>query len=91
MNPASTHYQPINCEFHDLLEDLATVRKRTRITFLGAGGDRQHRDAVVTDVYAREGAEYLSMDSGEILRLDQLVEVDGARLADYGNATSCEL
>ena len=76
-------YQPINCEFHDLLESLATTRKPARIAFVAADGATVHRNASVVDVFAREGAEYLSLSSGEILRLDRLVEVDGQRLADY--------
>ena len=86
-----THYHPISCEFHDLLEDLATLRKRARISFRDGSGIDQHRDTVITDVFAREGAEYLSMGTGETLRLDQLVEVDGARLGDYQESSACGL
>lgn len=86
-----THYHPISCEFHDRLEDLATLRKRARIRFRDEGGSEQDRDTVITDVFAREGAEYLSMGTGETLRLDQLVEVDGARLADYEESSACTL
>lgn len=83
-------YHPISCEFHDLLEDLSTLRKRTRISFEDDNGAVQQREAVITDVFARDGEEYLSTDAGELLRLDRLVEVDGQRLADYGNG-SCAI
>ena len=73
----SNAYVPIDCEFHDVLESLATVRKRARIVFLGPAGDREVRDAVVADVFVRDSAEYLQLDSGETVRLDRLVEVDG--------------
>lgn len=86
-----TNYHPISCEFHDRLEDLATLRKRARISFRDESGSDQYRDTVITDVFAREGAEYLSMDTGETLRLDHLVEVDGARLADYEESSACRL
>jgi len=76
-------YLPINCEFHDLLEALATTRKPAQIGFRDADGAVQRRTAAITDVFARDGAEYLSMSTGETLRLDQLVEVDGENLADY--------
>lgn len=82
MSKPST-YRPISCEFHDLLEDLATMRKPARIRFVDAQGAEQHRDAVIADVFARNGAEYLSTSSGETLRLDQLVAVGGANLADF--------
>jgi Rho-binding antiterminator len=91
MTTEQSHYRPINCEFHDLLEDLATLRRSARIGFLDESGLAQHRDAVITDVFARDGAEYVSLGTGEILRLDRLVEVDGARLADYGESSTCAL
>lgn len=76
-------YRPINCEFHDLLESLATTHKLTEIEYRDAAGTLRKTSAVIEDVYAREGAEYMALRSGEILRLDQLVAVGGARLADF--------
>ncbi len=89
INPAST-YHPISCEFHDLLEDLATLRKQAQISFRDENDAVQTRSAAIRDVFAKDGAEYLLMSTGETLRLDQLVEVDGARLSDYA-ADSCQL
>lgn len=76
-------YLPINCEFHDLLESLATTQKTAQISFRDGEGVEQHRTAAVADVYARDGAEYLLLSTDETLRLDQLVQVDGENLADY--------
>jgi Rho-binding antiterminator len=76
-------YRPISCEFHDLLEDHATTRRAMQIRFRDAEGADQLRRAVIIDVYARAGAEYLSTSTGEVVRLDHLVDVDGVRLADY--------
>lgn len=74
-------YHPVSCEFHDVLEALATTRRRTQIRFNGSDGLPQQRDAVIQDVFSREGAEYIVISSGETLRLDQLVAVDGAQAA----------
>lgn len=91
MNDDRTPYHPISCEFHDLLEDLSTLRKRTAIGFRDEGGADQQRDAVITDVFAREGSEYVALDTGETVRLDRLVEVNGQRLADYDDGSACQL
>ena len=80
-NPST--YIPISCTFHDLLEALATTQKLAQIGFRDAEGAVQHRTAAITDVFSRDGAEYLSLSTGETLRLDQLLEVDSANLADY--------
>ena len=75
-------YVPISCSFHDRLEALATLRRRARIRFRDRDGVLHDREATVKDVCSRDGAEYLSIGTGEVVRLDHLVEVDGARLAD---------
>jgi Rho-binding antiterminator len=79
MTPDPSRYHPIACDFHDLLEALATARKPAVILFLDAEGTVQQRTAILTDVWAREGAEYLSTSTGETVRLDRLVTVDGTR------------
>lgn len=89
MSTSLSTYIPINCEFHDRLEDLATLRRPARVRYVGDDGAQQERTAIITDIYASKGAEYLALSSGDIVRLDQLVEVDGFRLADEG--TQCAL
>jgi len=83
MTSTAAQYSPISCEFHDRLEDLATVRRPTQIHYRDADGLLQQRTATIADVYSRGGAEYLTLKTGETLRLDQLLEVDGEKLADY--------
>lgn len=83
-------YRPISCEFHDRLEDLATLRRIVRIGYFSETGTR-YRDAVITDVFARAGEEFVVLDASEHVRLDHLVEVDGARLADHEASASCRL
>ena len=83
MTTNPSRYIPINCDFHDLLESLATTQKRVRIGFDDEEGEVQHRSAIITDVFAREEAEYLTMSTGETLRLDRLLTVDGTNFSDY--------
>lgn len=83
MTSTPSQYVPISCEFHDTLEDLATLRQRTVISYHGDDGAAQERTAVIKDVYARDGAEYIALDSGELVRLDRLIEVNGVKLADF--------
>lgn len=80
---ASTEYIPVSCEFHDRLEDLATLRKQASISFVDDGGAPQQRSAVIQDVFARQGADYVTLSSGDTVRLDRLLEVDGYKLADF--------
>jgi len=68
-------YQPVNCEFHDVLESIATVGKPVSIAVRTLGGRRECFAAIV-DIYSKEGAEYIALSSGEIIRLDRLIAVD---------------
>lgn len=76
----TAQYHPISCDFHDLLEALATARQTAQIRFRDGGGALQHRSAAITDVFSRNGAEYLVISTGETLRLDQLIAVDDTTL-----------
>jgi Rho-binding antiterminator len=76
-------YRPISCDFHDVLESLATSRKQALVRFLDDEGALQHRSAVIQDVYSRDHAEYVSLSSGEVVRLDRLIAVDREKLAKY--------
>ena len=83
MNTDPRAYSPISCEFHDLLETRATTHAVTSVVFRNEAGDIERRSAVLNDVFARNGEEFLVLDSGDTVRLDRLLEVDGEKLADY--------
>jgi Rho-binding antiterminator len=79
---ARSDYVPISCEFHDILEATATTRKVVRLQFVDDGNSLHRRDDRIVDVYSRAGAEYVTLGSGETVRLDRLRSVDGVGLGD---------
>ncbi|WP_295755106.1 hypothetical protein [Undibacterium sp.] len=78
-NTPENTYRSVNCEFHDVLEALATRRQRCLLVYLAEDGSTRTCEALITDVYAKAGADYLRLDNGSVLRLDRLLEVDGVR------------
>lgn len=76
-------YRPVSCEFHDVLEALATTGKNAELEYRDAEGTLRNASAVIRDVYAHDKAEYLTLSTGETLRLDQVVAVNGAKLVDF--------
>lgn len=70
-------YVPIDCSIYDRLEALATLRRRSVIAHRTPEGDVARVEARIVDVYTRDGAEWITLDDGAVLRLDALVEVDG--------------
>lgn len=77
----NTSYHPISCDFHDVLESLATSRALARVRFHAEEGTLHERIASVQDVFSRAGEEYLVISTGETVRLDRLVDVDGTASA----------
>ena len=83
MSSQPPSYSPINCEFHDVLETRATTRALTSVVFRNEAGEVERRNAVISDVFARNGEEFLVLDSGDTVRLDRLLQIDDEKLADY--------
>lgn len=76
-------YQPISCSFHDHLEAWATTQADCKIKFR----DSRKKDCSVTgkikDIYTRNGIEFMVIDNGTKIRLDQLIHVNGKHLQNY--------
>ncbi len=83
MDANNAPYVPISCQFHDQLEILATYGTAVPIFFRDRDGVLQARNSSITDVFSRDGAEFLSMATGESIRLDQLAAVNGKQLASF--------
>jgi Rho-binding antiterminator len=70
-------YIPINCNLHDRLEALATLRKQCRIIYQTSEGKTVETLDTFTDIYTKNKEEFAVLDSGTLIRLDALLEVDG--------------
>jgi Rho-binding antiterminator len=73
-------YQVINCDFHDVLEVAAMQRKTIVLDYVAADGAQKEITSQIVDVFAQAGADYLRLIDGELIRLDQIVAIDGLRL-----------
>lgn len=76
-------YIPINCDFYDELESLATMKRSCQIVFRHENGAVSTIRGVILDLYTRNKIEYLKMDSGLEIRLDKLIEADGKKPQNY--------
>lgn len=83
-------YFPVSCDLHDFLEAAATTRASVQVQFRDAHGIPQHRSTRIVDVFSRSGAEYLSIGTGETVRLDRLIAVDHAK-TDGDRGTDAQL
>ncbi|GJM28154.1 MAG: hypothetical protein DHS20C17_07890 [Cyclobacteriaceae bacterium] len=84
-------YQPIDCNFYDHLEAFATRRKYVRIQFFSDIHEFQTTDAIIKDLYIRDGYEFMLLSDGMEVRLDRLVSVAGIFVPGRGfDGISCE-
>lgn len=81
-------YRPVSCDFYDVLESAATLRKPVPIVQQDAGGATTTRTARITNVFSKDGVEYITLDSGENIRLDALAAVDGVAANEFDQGTS---
>lgn len=79
MDKISQPYQSIGCSYYDQLEAYATGRTRCSIVYTMEGAEHAV-DGVIADLFAKEGAEYMRLDGGTVIRLDHIVSVNGIKL-----------
>lgn len=73
-------YQPIDCDYYDRLEAWATMHTVCLLVFRDEQGVEQTVSGRIEDLYALNKVEYLRMDNGLLIRLDQLLSVNGTPL-----------
>ncbi|MEW5799702.1 MAG: hypothetical protein AB1728_11930 [Bacteroidota bacterium] len=79
MGKKENTYQSISCSYYDQLEAYATQRTRCSIVHK-MDGNEQIIDGFIADLFAKDGAEYLKLDNGTVIRLDHIVSVNGIAL-----------
>lgn len=71
-DPTSKPYIPIDTDMVDNLEHYASDKIRVRISYVDHTGTAEEMNGLIADVYTKDHAEFLRMDDGRTLRLDQI-------------------
>ena len=79
----STKYQPINCHFYDELELLAIRQKNCLIQYQNEAEKVLEKMDVILDFKIIDKAEFMLLKSGEKIRLDKIISVDGKVLKGF--------
>jgi Rho-binding antiterminator len=74
---ADKKYEPVNCDFHDDLESLITLRKQAVITYRDQSDHEAIAQGHVVDLFTKDHEEFLKMSDGLTLRLDRVTSVNG--------------
>ncbi|MGX5819182.1 hypothetical protein ACWKWU_13345 [Chitinophaga lutea] len=73
-------YRPIDCNYYDRLEAWATMQTPCTLLFLDDDGREAEVSGLIRNLYTVDKAEFLLLDNGLVLRLDQLLAVNGIPL-----------
>lgn len=65
-------YKPISCTYHDILESLSMRRELCTIIYVDELNVQHTVRDRISDIFARQGEEYIKLDSGTLIRLDKL-------------------
>ena len=76
-------YKPVNCDFYDELEALATLKKESEIVFRADNEAKSVIRGRILDLYTRDRVEYMKLNNGLEIRLDRIIEIDGKKRKDY--------
>jgi Rho-binding antiterminator len=76
---STPEYVPIACGFHDRLEHHAVRGAAVEVVWTDGGTERAATTRLA-DVFAADGADWVRLASGDVIRADRLVSVDGTPL-----------
>lgn len=77
-----SEYKPISCSSYDEFESLSVMKTPVEIIYLNEGLKKTVNGFIV-DVFSKNSAEYIKMDSGENIRLDTILFVNGNEIKKY--------
>ena len=82
-------YQLVACTFHDELEALATLCQVCPVIYRNSDGAVQTVNSTIIDVYAKDRADFIKLDNGTVIRLDDLISVNGKPIQFASSPSSC--
>ncbi len=72
-----SEYEAIDCGLHDVVEDRIVRRVVCEVLYRAENGrEEQHYQGRLMDVFGRDGAEFVALQDGILVRLDRVLKVD---------------
>jgi Rho-binding antiterminator len=70
-------YLPIYCGYHDVILAKATEKRYCKIQYFTDIHEFTTVNNMIKDVFTKEKAEFMVLTTGEQIRLDRIVSIDG--------------
>ena len=75
--PIPEKYIPIDCNFYDRIEAAIVLGKTVRLEYRDDSGEAVVAETRLQDTLAKDGEEFLILPSGEQVRMDRILSLDG--------------
>lgn len=69
-------YTSIGCTFHECLESWSQEQQPCKIQYRRQDGSAVEVASKIVDLFTWQGAEYMLMEKGQLIRLDRLLSVN---------------
>ena len=76
-------YKPIACDYHSIIEHFTTIGEFCRIQYYTDIREFITVNAMIKDLYTKEGEEFMVLSTGETVRLDRLVRINDKPAPGY--------
>ena len=76
-------YTPISCSFYDILESIATKRELAVIEYFDETKQQMSVTGKIQNLFTQEKVEYMHLEQGLLIRLDNIIAVNGMRAGNY--------
>jgi Rho-binding antiterminator len=76
-------YTPIDCNFYDILEANAVLKKIVIVEYLDDSGNVQTTEQRIVDLFVKNKIEFMKLENDLEIRLDYLKSVDGKVLSGF--------
>ena len=76
-------YTPISCSFYDILESIATKRELAIIEYFDEAKQQISVTGKIQNLFTQEKVEYMQLEQGLLIRLDNIIAVNGMRAGNY--------
>jgi Rho-binding antiterminator len=83
MKERTETYQPIPATFRDEILEYQRRRKYLRIHYFNPIHEYISTAALIKDLFEQHGGEYIRLSTGEEVRLDWIVRLDGQAAPGY--------
>ncbi|MGV3504856.1 MAG: hypothetical protein ACO1O1_14195 [Adhaeribacter sp.] len=83
MKAITENYQPITPAFRQQIQDYLRRRKYIRIHYFNSFHEYLYSTAIIKEILDTAAGSFISLSSGEEVRLDRIVRLDGKPAPGY--------